>query len=199
MVSGHVSKRSTSSSNVEAVWSIFETVWSNVGAVWLNVGAGWSVGEAIIVLSETSEVAGLFESKVGESSSKSRKDRGECSSDISLMNSEDVWQVRDGLKAGGMSFGFCIETLRVVVARPLLGVPRLARRSASGFSMLRLGTSPCDAELLENEFGNSEAALPRTLFGDGDTCRPTDVFARNLALVVLWESSRYEISSVEGV
>ena len=60
--------------------------------------------------------------------------------------------------------------------------------------MLRLATSPCEAELLENEFGNPEAALPRTLFGDGDSFRPTEVFARNLALVVLWESSRYEIS-----
>jgi len=127
LVSGHMSKRSTSSSNVEAVWSVVETVRLNFGAVWLNVEAVWSVsdvvwsvGEAIIVLSETSEVAGLFESKVGESSSKSRKDRGECSSEFARMDSEDVWQVRDGLTARGTSFGFCIETLLVVVARPLL-------------------------------------------------------------------------------
>lgn len=54
LVSGYLSNRSTSSSNVEAVWPMVEVVRSVGDAV-------WSLGEAIIFLSEFWESARLFE------------------------------------------------------------------------------------------------------------------------------------------
>lgn len=113
------------------------------------------------------------------------------------MDSEDVWQIRDGRTTGGLSTGVCGALLLILWKWPLLGAPRLDRADASGSLMLRLGTSSCEAEPLRDEFGNSEAALPRALLSGGYNCRRTEVFARKRALSNLGESSRYKISFID--